>query len=109
MNNYWHESELDIQSLDFTLKNERLGKFDKCDVIDILNILRRLSEKLDDFMLKEIGEEKIVNRLVENFWEIYEKIKHKNTETIVSKFKHFAIHEFGIEYTSEQATQILGK
>ena len=77
LNTYWEKrsqskKEPTITSLDFTEKGEELYHLRDREVIDMLNIIRRLSERVDEYMLSKIDPKKFRDTIREDFEKTYD-------------------------------------
>jgi hypothetical protein len=111
LNKFWlEENNLKIQVLDFTKKE--VSRFEPMEVIDILNIIRRLSEKIDHLIITKIGVDNLYKCLIKEFEDEYKPIQaweNKEREKLIKKFQHFARITFGAILTYDEVNNLLGK
>lgn len=66
LNEYWI-AKLNKESLGIDFKSENTSKFDKGEIFDLMNILRYLSEKIDEITCNYLGRNSIIGYLLNEF------------------------------------------
>lgn len=111
LNKFWlGENNLQVKVLDFTKKE--VSHFESMEVIDILNIIHRLSEKIDHLIITKIGVDNLYKYLIKEFEDEYKPIKsweNKDREKLIKKFQHFARITFGAILSYDEVNNLLGK
>ncbi|MFM5983661.1 MAG: hypothetical protein ACKO9I_24545 [Sphaerospermopsis kisseleviana] len=111
LNKFWlGENNLQVKVLDFTKK--QVYHFESMELIDILNIIRRLSEKIDHLIITKIGVDNLYKYLIKEFEDQYKPIQsweNKDREKLIKKFQHFARITFGAILSYDEVNNLLGK
>lgn len=108
LNKYWKLKDLEVQSLDFTKK--QIENLDSLEVIDILNIIRRLAEQIDRFIIERIGQDNLQKYLIREFEKAYQPIESwSDKEKLMKKLKHYARIVLGATMKDEEIVVILEK
>jgi hypothetical protein len=80
LNKYWSRSDTPVKCLDFTTDNLQFGNKD--GVVDVINILRDTTPKLEEKIILKITDEEWVEYMFSN----YKAHKKSNNITLESKF-----------------------
>jgi hypothetical protein len=84
-----------------------VAHFSDGEIIDLLNILRRIAKAIDIIIVAEIDIDKIITI---EFKKSYQNLVNSgDTDRLKRKFKHFARVTMGVNYTEQAIEQIWGK
>ncbi|MGL4503237.1 MAG: hypothetical protein ACRCU2_29520 [Planktothrix sp.] len=100
LNKYWSDSQiiyspetkenkLEIKVIDFC-KKENIRVFTLEEIIDVFNIVRRIVEKIDLFVLNNIGEKKLKEDIFLKFLQQFPQKKIKSQEEFGRKLKRYS-------------------
>jgi len=106
LNNYWNNElrkgryEIDFNKLDISF-------FNKLEFFDLLNILRKISSKIDKLIVEKIGEEVLIKYIKEEFIEKNSnKIKVLKETKIQKKFLGYCKSEYSYKIDDKLLKQL---
>lgn len=109
LNQYWTESlRTGLHQIDFNSK-KKLSKINFDFIIDTINILRTILEKIDTRIIETLGEELIVEKvIIPKFLRIQRKnLNHLSKERLVKKFISFSRLEYSTEINDIYERELL--
>ena len=106
LNKFWRKQKVKITDLDFSRRNNFFYCSEKT-AIELINIIRRLAEKLDFTIIQKIDENKLLELIVNDFKSTYsDSVKGNN---LIKKFNHFALIEYGAKIDKQKINSFLGE
>lgn len=106
MNEYWLSQEVEMEKLDFS-DRKNLYNFSDQTMVEAINLIRLLAEKIDSLIIQKIGEEKLLLFIVDDFKKAYLMLSKINNP--VNKFAHYALIEYGAKFDEQKISSILGE
>lgn len=109
LNQYWDKNlRKGRYKIDFALKE--IAVFDKLEVFDLLNIIRKITSKIDTLVVNKLGEKVLLENIVKEFMqENSKKITNLKTERIQKKFSGYCKSHYAYSIDEEDLKEIVFK